>query len=126
MKVGDTIKISVFLAGTPVQVSDIGIIFDPDYFTLGNVVNGNVYDRLTKVDKNIDVQKSRPGYLFVAAAISGDNPTYRTGEIFSFELTAKKTVVNTLVTFDSKRTIAAFPNKDLLDQTNSLELTINQ
>ena len=127
LKVGTPVTIEVNLSGTPVQVSDVAIIFDAEVFKIGEVKNGDVYDKLFKVDKNLDGGKSRPGFLFVAASVSGQNPTFKTGKIFSFTLTPIKTAEDTQVSFDIKRSTASLQgNNTLKSNLKTLSFSVNK
>lgn len=116
--------VSVFIEESPAHVTDVGITFDPTIFKLGKITPGTVYKNLAKVDKNIDVKKSRPGYLFVVGSVDTESPILKTGEIFIFELTPIKIASSSMIEFDLKKTGAYFDRQPILGSTNSLNIQV--
>jgi hypothetical protein len=117
MKVGESATISVDLTSNPVQASDVVITFDPKMFRASDIVNGNVYEDLL-------INKIQTGRVTVSAAVSPNAPTtMKTGQMFSFKVTALQAGTGTFI-FDPKLTITAKNGVNTLGSVQPVTITV--
>lgn len=112
-------KVTVTLENTAVQASDIAINYDPKMFKASDIINGTVYDDILR--SNIDTTN---GQILVNAAVSAANPQdLRTGEVFSFTLTALQ-AGNGNLEFDQDLTITAKNGINTLGLAEPVTVTV--
>lgn len=115
--VGDSVTVTVMLENTPVQATDVAVTYDPTVFEASDIVNGNVYGDILRSEIN-------DGEVLVSAAVSPSNPQdLRTGELFSFTLTALAAGDGT-VSFDDVITITALNGTNTLGAANGVTIAV--
>lgn len=115
--VGDQIKVSVMLEGEAVQAADVVVKYDPTIFTASTVTNGTAFESIVR-------EEIKDGTVSITAAVS---PTaandLKTGEVFSFTLTALK-AGSTELSFDPELTITAKNGVPTLKNAQSVTVSV--
>lgn len=108
LKVGTTQKVSVDLLELPVTAADIVISFDPEVYSVSNIQNGTVFDRVLtkKIDK---------GSLTFSGAVAPEQAfSAEKGTLFTFTIKALKDEGSKTIEFDTQKTITALNGENTL------------
>lgn len=101
LTVGEVLPVSVLISNEPVQAVDVVLLYDPSVFAVSDIKKGDVFPLILRKD-------IIPGRVTVSASASPEEPVeLKTGEVFSFSLTALAATASASIDFDAQDTIAA-------------------
>jgi len=113
LTVGQKKTVSVNISELPVTAVDIGLTYDPAVLTVTNPQLGNAFDTVIK-----DKRQAEAGVLYFHAAVSTENKdNLREGVVMTFDVTAKKEVNKTLISFDPLETYTGLNGKNTVGTT---------
>ena len=120
LKVGQSIPVSVVISKEPVQAVDVVLTYDPEVFTVSNVVKGDLFPMKLR-------QKLEQGKIALSASVTPDSPAATgNGDIFTFSLTAISATPSSTVDFDKKDTITAKNGENTLGETTPGKYTVQE
>lgn len=118
LKPGEELTFYVTMSGDPAYAVDTHITFDPEYVTVSDVQNGDMFDRVV-------LNKVESGKLIFSAAYDPGKTTFKQeGIVLTFKARALKKTQETFLLFDTNNTIAAQDGKNILQSAEPASLHI--